>query len=785
MAALMVLSVVAIGGAAFAGSAAAAHYEGPDDEFTTTEIDGEPDVYFGQEVEITEDQSDEGEEDEFEGTVRVKEGIPGDDGEIVKNVRLGDDAENITFDIDEDTFSEGPYYLVDSAAGQADEDGYGPFWVNEQEIDTEWDSDDVNIGSEATLEYEDVSDQPRDEVDLYVSAEDDDGEAVSADDLNNTFGDAADTMEDVDDAVVIEGVSDEDELDATFDGWAEGDYTFTVDVADTTAEDTADITVGEAPDIATSFDADDYEGVAGDEVEFTVELEGADEAEVMIMDDDGEFYTANLTVEDGSGSDNVTVVMNTYLAGQDDDDAFTAADEDDIVTIDDDESLAGFDEEPRLPAEIYEMQVFPEGEDDEDDIAFLTLEEGEIGDLNTWITTEGDYDELDDLLENAVERNTVAEDDYLIFQVEASGVFGYLTDGDNISDDEGLEMTFEDTVEPRFGAADSFNVNEAIEDGDAQIFQDADNGMFFVELDPSDTDIDVDETWDVSFTVDEEENAYFTDDVEIDDEFSVEERTVELEGDFEDDVLQVEQSDEAEIAGTTNVAPGGDDADFRLRFAETVMRGSADVSEDGTFATTFDLSDRAVDDEFTVRTQLAGEEITDDAVVVEGDVEDDEEEAAFVGSVATDPAEPVDGDDVTVMIDIENEGDADGDAAVEFVFAGDTLVDEDVSIEAGDTASLEEVVEEAPAGDYEWELIIDGETEIEDTLTVAEPEEDDDDAPEEDDDDAPEEDDDDEPVDDDDDEPVDDDDDGQPGFGVAVALAALLGAAMLALRRQD
>ncbi|NGM69533.1 PGF-CTERM sorting domain-containing protein [Natronolimnobius sp. AArcel1] len=86
-------------------------------------------------------------------------------------------------------------------------------------------------------------------------------------------------------------------------------------------------------------------------------------------------------------------------------------------------------------------------------------------------------------------------------------------------------------------------------------------------------------------------------------------------------------------------------------------------------------------------------------------------------------------------------------------------------------------------GDIEWEVATDHD-DASDTLTVEDGTDDGDDGVDDGVDDG------DDGVDDgddgvDDEEPTDDDDDGTPGFGVAVALFALLAAAMLALRKQD
>ncbi|MFC7213326.1 BGTF surface domain-containing protein [Saliphagus sp. GCM10025334] len=805
MATLMVLSVVAIGGAALAGSATAAHNDGPDVTLNAGDISGD-DTYIGQEVEVT-------------GLSEPADLMQG--GDVVQNLRVSDGS--ATFSTE--GLDEGRYYIE-----YGEDESTSTFWVNEQEISASWSTSTISVGDSATLEYEDVSDIPRDSVDVYVSAEDADGNAVSAEDLSAALGDSAEVHEGVDNAVLIEGYAGED-LETDFEGWAVGDYTFTIDVADTTAESSATITVQEAADFATQFSADEYEGTAGDHAEFTVEINSGSTAAVQIFDDGQEFYTANITVEDGDNDGEVTVQLNTYEAGQGNEDGAYSAVQDpdtdgqDSVTVEDDDSLTEYDVEARLPADIYEMQVFPDTEtEDEDDIAFLTLETGSVGDLNTWITSEpaGD-DEIEDILGNSIQRNHVAQGDYLVFEVEASGFYGYLTtDGTDFDpNDEGLSMTFNDTEEPRFGSPDSATLETALDEGWADLHTDEENGTFYVVVDQSaSNNIDVDETWDVSFSVTADNNDYYEEDAEAADSFSVEERNVELVGDTDDDDrLLVEQSDEAVIAGQTNIAPGGDSVDYRVRFADSVMRGSAEVNDDGSFSDTFDLSDRDVGEEFDIRTTLGDDQINNKAVVAEGtDEDEDNESGAAWKATATLPENAVEGDVLEFSVDLENNGDAEGTTTVQLVFDGKNVIDAEETVGVGESVTLEGTDEKATADTYNWSLVVNGTTIDEGELTVEEGDTDGDDTDGDDTDgddtdgddtdgddtdgddtdgddtDGDDTDGDDTDGDDTDgddtetDDTEDDDDegdDGTPGFGVAVALVALLGAAMLALRRQD
>ena len=130
-----------------------------------------------------------------------------------------------------------------------------------------------------------------------------------------------------------------------------------------------------------------------------------------------------------------------------------------------------------------------------------------------------------------------------------------------------------------------------------------------------------------------------------------------------------------------------------------------------------------------------------------------------------DPAEATvaPGDSLTVSATIENTGDLEGTQAVSFTLDGETVTSEDVTLGAGasDTVSFDVNAPEE-AGTYTHGVASEDDEQT-GTLTVEE-----------------------EPDDDGDDggDDSEDSDDGGPGFGIAAALIALLGAALLAYRRR-
>ncbi|MCU4739966.1 BGTF surface domain-containing protein [Natronoglomus mannanivorans] len=566
-----------------------------------------------------------------------------------------------------------------------------------------------------------------------------------------------------------------------------GNYTIEVEDLDTgITVETDTIAVEEAPDGDIRFDDSSYDGVAGDNVEFTVEFDNTEDGWVYIEEDEG-FYNATLEI-DAEGADEVTIAFNTYEADDDDNnnDVFeVVSDDGEITNL---EQNAAFGSEYVLLPGDFELETGFTGMSDENDAAFLTLGSGSVDDISTGVAP-GDFDvddDLEDILEETTDRDYVAEGDLLITSVEATGVHGYLLDGDNWNENSGLELTFSDTDEPRYGSADSINITDlqTQEPDNISVVSDEDNGTFYVIADVDNIDnISADQTWDVEFEM-TEDNAYIEDEdseLSVNTEFDVEERNLELVGDFnDDDELFVENSAESLLTAETNVAPGTD-ADWRLRSGGEIFQESTTV-DDGEVTVTFDLSGYSAGDEIEqIRVTEAGDERHEISGVFIDAGETVEEKEDLELDVDAPSDVKVD-EDAEFVATLTNNKDEEVTTTVEFEFAGETE-DAELTIGADSSASETFTVSELDAGDYDWSVSVD-DYDLSDsgTLTVEADDKDEDtdtETPDESDD---SDDSDDSTTDDSDDS---DDDDGQPGFGVAVAVVALLAAAMLALRRQN
>jgi PGF-CTERM protein len=139
----------------------------------------------------------------------------------------------------------------------------------------------------------------------------------------------------------------------------------------------------------------------------------------------------------------------------------------------------------------------------------------------------------------------------------------------------------------------------------------------------------------------------------------------------------------------------------------------------------------------------------------------------FQLSLESGPSEVETGAEITAEVTVENTGEVEGTQTITFTFDGSEVGSQEVTLGAGESTT-QSFTASAPdsAGDYDWEIASDDDS-ITNTLTVTAPSEDGGDG------------------DDGGDGGDDSSDDSGPGFGIAAALVAFLGAALLAYRRQQ
>jgi len=636
----------------------------------------------------------------------------------------------------------------------------------------------------------------------------------------------AEDEDDEDEQVVFARITDTEE-EVEFNDIDEGDYTFDFDVSDTEATASADITVNEQ-DIDGAFDQGTYQTGTGDLVHFEFELEDTDEAWVQIGDEDSDFVDV-VYVDVDDEDEPVEITANTRLLGgpnastdevydYDNEDDFQSASHDgldndalpgttDQLLFEDDgefntggldytgsapeaqEQFAMYIEEldliddaedflegeeiqltRPLQATDYEMQLAGDDIDNDEgvfdadagageandqlDSSVLELTQASIGDLNTWTAPEEDADDetdVEELLEIVTEREEIAVDDRLVVQVEATGLYGGMVAGgsgadfdfdrleDGVSTDvaedffDEEEITFEVESEEQTGNQDPLEVrlDDDSDDSDTFIVIGPDQDQFFLIVDTSSDD------------------AFANGDAPDDDESFT--ATLEYDADNEDERFEFDE---------TSASPfDAKDDEFEnypyLRQGETL---SSSVE--------FDLEQRAVEfDNLNEDDEVQAENIDDSEISGETNVAPGSDAEVRVAS--TDASSSF---RIGETIDINE----DGDFSAEFDFSDQ---------EAGDEFDTRFRAEGSTVDTVDSVIVEEGD------LGVAEPEDDEDDVVDDDDDVVDDDDDvvdDDDDVVDDDDDVVDDEvDDETPGFGALVALVALIGAALLAARRQN
>jgi len=164
-----------------------------------------------------------------------------DGSSFEREINAGDNGEIV---IDTSGIDNGYYFLVGTGVAKDDAifNGQETFEVTTQDLTTEFDEDSVQADDEADLEI----DSNRGTYSLNVSADGD----LDDDQLIQLFEDDFDYTDDdnEDDLITLDDVSD-DTFSANFsnvDDLNTGNYEFTFESTDTTAEDTASIEVTEA-----------------------------------------------------------------------------------------------------------------------------------------------------------------------------------------------------------------------------------------------------------------------------------------------------------------------------------------------------------------------------------------------------------------------------------------------------------------------------------------------------------------------------------------------------------
>ena len=577
----------------------------PGDDGVTAVGDSVGDQFAGQTVAISGFTPGE--------TVSIFEGLSTNPGnaERVETNRANDNGV-VTFDT---SGLNTDFHYISNGTGAGDNDlTTNDFEIVAQDLSTSFAEDSVGVDSDTQVDFTVSSENRNEDFDIEVSVDE-----FDAADYTSVFGVSESAL--VNDsngnavAATLTVTGGESTFTLDFDGLSAANYTLTTDVADTDASAESTITAEELGNAQATVTGQDI--AQGDVAEITVGLnEAADSATLTIGDEASVNYELVVDVTDVDGDGEVTVLFNTYLAGQGDVEGLVAtpADSDDTVTVDTDASgninTAGI-----LETGNYDLEVT--ATDSVQDVGTLFLDDPSFDTFQLWtaspsnVPADATPEDVATLIENdqLTQTDAVTNDDLLVHQIGATGVEGLFDANDgvigSISPDDagnGTSLTFVETDASTGPNDDPVEIPIAGNEDAISVIQDPDTGNYYVILDTSE-DLTVDDpsgdegvlgkTFTVEFSVQDDRllgSSADEDHLTQSADFDLEESTFE----FDQDEFTVNTADNQSITGQTNLAPG---TEFTLRVRTT---GGADpgfaksdtvtVQADGTFEAQFDFT---------------------------------------------------------------------------------------------------------------------------------------------------------------------------------------------------
>ncbi|MBX0324037.1 surface glycoprotein [Halomicroarcula sp. F13] len=430
---------------------------------------------------------------------------------------------------------------------------------------------------------------------------------------------------------------------------------YTVEVTDvgtgitSTTDEFEVVSVGDAE---ASFGESVVSEERGDIARIPIELENTDEATATIGNRNDDGYQMTLDVEDGNGDGEVVVTFNTFLAASGSPSSvIDTVNDDDDVEIAGDGETATFNGPPAgndiLDASSYSMNVTAGAGssalsngvvDDSQDVATLDLQERSTENAQVWTAPDDTFSDISDAADdddvaavyelaandNLTQSDTVAFDDTLVVQVEASGLEGaFESEGGDAeayksvsgTEDGIFQLTLEEANPGANSAGDDFNINDITTEDVAVIYDEA-NDTHFVAIDTdsvnsADGDLSAVKDGDeyvANFTVSEESDLS-EDTVAVNDTFTFEEPDSTLNGDQD---ITVQAASGQEIPGTTNVAPGTEvtvKISSQSDASPFLKQPTAYVQADGSFTAVADFSENSPGTNFTASTAISDDEI--------------------------------------------------------------------------------------------------------------------------------------------------------------------------------
>ncbi|MEF8915351.1 DUF7282 domain-containing protein, partial [Natronomonas sp.] len=477
--------------------------------------------------------------------------------------------------------------VTNTTRSPTDANSYAGVEITLQELDASFADDSVELNDGTDVEFESL--RNNNNYDVEISSDE-----LTDDEIETLFGDTVipgtGTTFTADDSVVEEGET----------------YNFTFDVTDTSASDTASITIGQEVDFDANFDESVYTETRGDVATISLTTEGGSSPVTVDIGSEDSGYNATLVVEPNDDGE-AEITINTWMLGNDStSDAYTATTGD----IDHDNST-----ESTLPRVIesglYDMSVSSDG--NELDVAALDLTERSTGDMTLHVVPDNQVGRLSDvesydtrLGTSITEGDEVATADGVVHAVEIDGIEGYLAANDvsslaEVANSNEFDLTVEQTNPGQNRDPKELNLAAS---GSTDLTYDAENDTLYVTF-ASDTvmfdqegdqvNAEIGDEFESELTVTSNYTSEFTrgegDAETANGTFSVVDR--EATFDTQNGMVRVPPTEDAEISGTTTVAPG---TEMTVRARATgdspfLNTAPATVDANGSFAGTFDFSD--------------------------------------------------------------------------------------------------------------------------------------------------------------------------------------------------
>ncbi len=400
-----------------------------------------------------------------------------------------------------------------------------------------------------------------------------------------------------------------------------GDYTLTFAVVDSGAKDTTELTVRNPGEGNAQFGQSRYVVSEGDVTTLNVTLEDRETATLHFGTEGDNGYQASVDLDASKVDGNtVPIAFNSFVAGDGDDttDAFTGTG---VVAIREESDLPTDDDGDHIPLNPHEYGLALELDGTATtDLAKLQVTEHSKPTAETHLARgsveSAEYDQLDLYAGSEVARGDTAVvvfNDFGFDGMMQDGVAAEDLDSDSGStlvDEYGISMTIVETNSGLNQAAKTIDVSNALVTKDAA----TDRLVLAIPLegDALGTELEAGETYAATLQIDAESNPYL--DASVDDgyavssRFTVADRTAEFahaQNEAGQLLFQKSLNGTITVEGRSSVAPGTEytvalheDADLR--------ENTTTVTADGTFRATFNVSDRAEGWEFGV--EISGDE---------------------------------------------------------------------------------------------------------------------------------------------------------------------------------